>query len=70
MDKPAIVDKLPLELEVTGGETHYLCSCGKSETQPFCDGAHSGTNFEPVAFTREKSGKVYLCSVRFAHNLN
>lgn len=23
-----------------GGETQYICGCGLSNTQPFCDGTH------------------------------
>jgi len=68
MDKPNIVDKLPLEINVTAGETYYWCSCGKSKNQPFCDGAHVGSNFEPVAFTPDKSGPVYVCQCKYTKN--
>lgn len=26
-----------------GGETKYICGCGLSSTQPFCDGTHKIT---------------------------
>lgn len=35
-----------------GGETKYLCGCGLSNTQPFCDGTHTITQ-------TESPGKVY-----------
>jgi CDGSH-type Zn-finger protein len=41
--------------------TYYWCSCGQSENQPFCNGAHKGTGFAPQAFTIEESKKVALC---------
>ncbi len=68
MDKPIIVDKLPLEINVNANETYHWCSCGKSKNQPFCDGAHVGTNFEPVAFTPEKTETVYLCQCKHSKN--
>ena len=29
-----------------GGETKYICGCGLSATQPFCDGTHKITQTE------------------------
>ena len=60
-DKPVIVDRAPKAVEVEAGKTYYWCSCGKSQKQPFCDGAHRGTSFAPVAYTAEKSGPAYFC---------
>ena len=68
MDKPIIIDKQPLEIELNGKETHYWCSCGKSTKQPFCDGSHAGTNFEPIPFAPEKSEAVFLCQCKHTKN--
>ena len=35
-----------------------------SQNQPLCDGSHLTTDFQPVAFTAEKSGTVYLCGCK------
>ena len=32
-----------------GGETKYICGCGLSSTQPFCDGTHKSTRTEMPA---------------------
>jgi CDGSH-type Zn-finger protein len=43
--------------------THYWCTCGKSKTNPFCDGAHKGSSKKPVAFevTEEKDYPICGC---------
>ena len=61
MDKPIIVDNKPVEITLNANETIYWCRCGKSKSQPFCDGSHEGTSFVPVAFTPEKTEAVFLC---------
>jgi CDGSH-type Zn-finger protein len=35
-----------------GGEEKYLCQCGLSKNQPFCDGSHRRT-------ATEEPGKLY-----------
>ncbi len=64
MSEPISTQNNPYAVEVEAGKEYYWCSCGKSKTQPFCDGAHQGTEFHPVAFTAEKSETVYLCGCR------
>lgn len=56
--------KSPIAVELEAGKTYYWCSCGKSATQPFCDGAHQGTEYAPKAFTAEKSGTAYICACK------
>ncbi len=63
-DKPVITQKQPYETKVEAGKTYYWCACGRSKSQPFCDGSHKGTGLEPVAFTAERTATVYLCGCR------
>jgi len=46
------------------GKTYLWCQCGKSKTQPFCDGMHHGTKFKPLAFEAKRTGDVKLCNCK------
>jgi len=64
MNNPIIAQKGPYAVNVTAGKTYHWCSCGRSKGQPFCDGAHKGTEFTPKAFTAEADGTVYFCGCK------
>lgn len=44
-------DRGPMEVKV-GNESKWICMCGLSNNQPFCDGTHKKTK-------DEQEGKVY-----------
>jgi len=58
----------PIQVDVEAGETFYWCSCGRSATQPFCDGSHKATGFVPIKYVAEKSGKVFFCACKQTSN--
>jgi CDGSH-type Zn-finger protein len=68
--KPEIAQKSPyaVAVAVESGKTYYWCSCGKSKTQPFCDGAHQGSPFSPVAFTATENKTMYFCGCKITAN--
>ena len=43
---PVVAKKGPYVVELEADKSYYWCSCGRSKSQPFCDGAHKGTIFE------------------------
>lgn len=62
--KPVIPRKGPYEVEVEKGKVYWWCACGKSASQPFCDGAHKGSAFSPVRWTAQESGKAWFCGCK------
>jgi CDGSH-type Zn-finger protein len=60
MSDPKIAAKSPAVLELEPG-TYYWCACGGSINQPFCDGSHKGTEFQPQAFELTEPKKIVLC---------
>lgn len=69
MDKPIIADNRPKPVTLEQGETYHFCRCGRSQSQPFCDGSHAGTGFQPMPFTAEKSEEAYLCQCKHSARL-
>ena len=54
----------PYQVELEEGRLYVWCACGRSERQPFCDGAHNGTGIEPVRFKAESSGIFNICGCK------
>ena len=63
-ETPTIAAREPARVELTEGETYFWCSCGRSRSQPFCDGSHKGTGLSPLRFTADRSGPAFLCQCK------
>ncbi len=61
---PEIGGRAPILVEVAAGETYWWCACGRSKTQPFCDGSHEGTPFTPIEWVAPASKKVLFCACK------
>ena len=64
MSERVIAQKAPYKVAVEAGKTYYWCSCGRSQKQPFCDGAHKAVGLQPTSFTADASKDVYLCGCK------
>jgi len=65
---PVIAKKSPYVVKLEAGKEYYWCSCGRSKNQPFCDGSHKGTDFEPVAFKVDETKMYNLCGCKHTKN--
>jgi CDGSH-type Zn-finger protein/mannose-6-phosphate isomerase-like protein (cupin superfamily) len=64
MSEPKIASPKGFCVELVAGKRYLWCSCGRSAAQPFCDGSHVGTGFQPVAFKAERDEDVILCGCK------
>ena len=64
MSKPYIADTKPRPVELKAGETVWWCTCGRSKSQPFCDGSHQGSEFSPLKFTAERDDRYFFCACK------
>ena len=58
--KAKIVDTMFVTVDLEPGVYHW-CSCGESKTQPFCDGQHKGTSFQPRKLEVKEAGRFKMC---------
>ena len=68
MSEAVIAQKSPYPIDVEEGKSYYWCACGQSTKQPFCDGSHKETTFNPVAFKATETKKMYFCGCKATSN--
>jgi CDGSH-type Zn-finger protein len=64
MTHPVRAADTPFAVNVEQGKDYWWCACGKSKTQPFCDGSHKGSAFTPVKYSADTSKQVYFCGCK------
>lgn len=68
MSKPVRAGDAPIAVEIEAGKSYWWCSCGKSSKQPFCDGSHTGSGFQPLKYDATESKTAYFCTCKATGN--
>jgi len=63
-ETPEIAGRAPLPIDVVAGKSYWWCACGRSKTQPFCDGSHKGTTLSPVPYIAAKTEELWFCGCK------
>lgn len=65
---PVVAGTAPIKVTVEAGKDYWWCACGKSASQPFCDGSHKGTGMGPSKYTAERDGDAWFCACKQSAN--
>lgn len=67
MPTPEIPQKSPIRLDLEPG-TYWWCACGRSKSQPWCDGSHKGTDFSPQQLDIAEACTKSICACKHSAN--
>lgn len=68
MELPKIAGTSPIKFEAEAGKPYSWCTCGLSENQPFCNGAHKPTEMRPMRCEETEDKSVFLCTCKKTSN--
>ncbi len=63
-EEPVVAQTGPYQVDLVEGQTYWYCRCGRSKSQPFCDGSHEGTGIEPLEFVATSTATFNLCGCK------
>ncbi|MAH83183.1 MAG: hypothetical protein CBB68_02320 [Rhodospirillaceae bacterium TMED8] len=58
----------PYVVKVKAGQKYLWCSCGRSQSQPWCDQSHSATDDKPLEFIAPITAEFYMCGCKQSEN--
>lgn len=68
MNQPEIGGKVPCVVSVENGKCYWWCTCGRSKSQPCCDGSHKVTGSKSLKYSADEMRIVYLCACKRTRN--
>ncbi|XP_046741572.1 CDGSH iron-sulfur domain-containing protein 3, mitochondrial [Diprion similis] len=71
-DNGKIYDKKPFKMRLEAGKHYHWCLCGKSKSQPLCDGTHRDVFVKvkqrPIRFMVDETKEYWLCNCKQTSN--
>jgi CDGSH iron-sulfur domain-containing protein 3 len=67
MAEPVVAKRHAYIIVESPGE-RWWCACGRSKSQPYCDGSHDGTGIKPIPLVIEEARKVAWCGCKQTRN--
>ena len=64
MNEAQIAAREPVGVDVEEGKAYFWCACGRSASQPFCDGSHTGTGLSPLKYEATETKTLYFCGCK------
>ncbi len=64
---PRVIANEPIKVKVEPNKVYSWCSCGLTETSPFCDNNHrkvEGTPFKSVKVMFDKAEEISFCQCK------
>jgi CDGSH-type Zn-finger protein len=68
MEEPKAAGRAPKMENLVEGKNYAWCACGKSDNQPWCNGAHKGSDLAPKVFKAEASNNAAMCMCKQTKN--
>lgn len=62
--EPMVARTSPCAVQVEKDQSYTWCACGRSQSQPFCDGSHQGTGLTPVRYTATRDEWLWFCGCK------
>ncbi len=66
-EEPLIAQRFPFVVQEEPG-MKFWCACGRSKSQPYCDGSHRGTGLSPIRVELAEAGRVAWCGCKRSGN--